>query len=173
LSTRSVWIIALSLAVLQAGCSSDQAATWTSTSTSTSTDRHASPPSAPVSDDRTLCSGEAAKALLVRFAAAFNQGEDQLVERFMTTAERWAWWRDPRHEGEPVPYDRLPAYLRAIRDAGIRLRPFRFRFEGFSAVHDTGDFTFALRRPGRTPGSGKGAVDCETGRFEVITIDTW
>jgi len=56
----------------------------------------------------------------------------------------------------------------------LRLDITQLAFAGVNAVHDTGDFTFRVRRSGSpTLGYAKAAVDCKTGHLAVMTIDNW
>lgn len=123
-------------------------------------------------EDVRKCNRAYSEALLSRFFFAFNSGDVQ-IDDFLTSEDRWIWWRDPDNVAEPVPRADLQSYLRMLHANDVRLQLQSLSFTGYRASPRLGEFGLRLDRGDRPAGNGKVAVDCSTGLLALVTIDSW
>ncbi|WP_433212381.1 hypothetical protein [Microtetraspora malaysiensis] len=120
------------------------------------------------------CSPDAARRAILGFFAAFNRGEQDLVNRFMSAPENWIWWRDPENMQTPVRRDLLESRLKELRQTGLTFELADFYFTGRNSVHPICDFGFHFRvHPAGRKGNAKGSVSRKDGRIALLTIDQW
>jgi len=126
-----------------------------------------------------LCTRGEIKALVERFAEAFNRGAFRTLDRDVFAQEpefRWYSTGGPGARLNRAAHDRgsLIRHLRARWKAGDRLDLVELRPGGNSRPpHQApyGNFQFQLiRHPGESPRPGKGAVYCYRGRPDTIIV---
>lgn len=158
--------VACSLLLFSSACSVRGGAT---------TPENMSPLAQPTKTQRAdRCLAADVERTVIDLFSSYNGGERDLVERYMAPDPNWGFWRDPASGGEPVPRNRLNEHLQSLYRDGVRLRIERLVFTGRNSTQKTGDFMLRLARDQSTSsGNAKGAVDCETQKLSVMTIDNW
>ena len=115
------------------------------------------------------CTDDAAMGRVVRaFLAAYNAGEAGLADRFFAPAGTFRWYSEYGRRQGGAAYDRstVDRYLATRHAEGDRLTLVRLTRSG-----ESGDFGFWVRHAGAAgPVLSKGAVDCATGRFVVLSV---
>ncbi|MGI8695055.1 MAG: hypothetical protein ACR2JQ_00095 [Mycobacteriales bacterium] len=90
-------------------------------------------------------------------------------------ATSWHWWRDPLARGQALGYRQVPSHLHDVRHRVGKLTVSSVKLNGVTqeGLDGMGQLQFRIARAGFPPGYAKGAMMCATGKFTVVTIDSW
>lgn len=126
------------------------------------------------------CTPRQTESRLRAFVEDFNAGKDDATSYFAWPGQFERWWDPTLPLGGDLHgrtgYTQLEPQLRSLHDAGIRLA-----FASFSGwPNDSNSIGFVLgeRHVSRThsppePMVGHGDLDCASGRFTTLVVDSW
>jgi hypothetical protein len=143
------------------------------------------PPSRPA------CTGGDGEAVFRALLNDLNNGRQDIVSDYFTSADRFVRWIDPNAaqvltelpdpaDGHPS-LDTLRDHLNGLAEGGFQVTAVSYTDLGYmhDALGEEGDmFRFVLRGRGNweqsaANGGGIGTLDCATGRLRMIQINGW
>jgi len=150
----------------------------------------ASAPPASAAASPLLCNGTAGKTLLTGLLAELNAGRTPSVDTYFSPPIDFVRWWDPTTPevitflpgptDNSITLDALQAHLKKLARGGFNVRLVDFTDLGYQANgvgEEGGWFNFDVHghatRSAAADGSGKGAVDCASGRLKVLVVDGW
>jgi hypothetical protein len=123
----------------------------------------------PYNPATTHCDGGTASVAYEQFAQAFNADEIALATaQFAGQHPGFTWWDPSDPSGGTQDRTQLADHFRRMRGLGVRL-PATATFVG-SDDTEQGGFTF---NHGQVRFSGKGSLDCTTGKLSYLVIAEW